>query len=87
MSEQQSSKTSFQIKQELAEKIKQKKREILKNIESMREDLYFSHKELLDSLDLPTSPGINTCGINQNQHTLDIKTGELKAMIALYRQM
>lgn len=87
MSEQYSSKTSFQIKQQLAEDIKQKKREILQDLESMRNNLAYAHQDLFKALDIPDYPGINTCGINQNQHTLDIKTGELKAMIALYRQM
>lgn len=70
----------------LSSLIKAKKKEILEDIDSLQRNLKYSHKELFDTLDLPHEDGINVCGINQNQHAIDIKTGELKALVSLYKR-
>lgn len=77
---------SQQIKLDLAQTIQHKKKEFLQDLNYLQRDLQEAIKELQEEIDSPTTLGINICGINQNLHTLDIKTGELAALIKLYRQ-
>lgn len=71
----------------IASLIKEKKRELLEDVARMQNNLNSTRDYLFDSLDIPSDNGINIFGINQNQHLIDIKTGELKSLVSLYKKM